>query len=109
LDSAAGSGPSIDSRRADDLAARLEHDISARSGVARLGSTSNALGGLDIEVGRRPARRSRTAIGPLPERRDPPIACAGLAREPVPRQTGEDAGAEQRRRGTEQVEHLQLP
>jgi hypothetical protein len=44
-------------RQADDLAARLEHDISARWGVARLGSISTALGGLDIEVGRRPERR----------------------------------------------------
>ena len=37
---------------------------------------------------------------------DPPVACVGLARESVPRQAGQDAGAEQRRRGAEQVENL---
>ena len=40
---------------------------------------------------------------------DPPVACVGLAREPVPRQPGQDAGAEQRRRGAEQVQHLRQP
>ena len=97
-------------RWANDLAVRFDHGISARWGVARIASTSSAVSGLDIEVGRHPARRPRTAaIRPLPEQRDPPAACVGLAREPVPRQAGQDAGAEQRRRGAEQVEHLLQP
>src|SRR5262245_42948498 len=82
----------------NDLAARLDHGFAARWGVARLGSTWTALDVKTAEGGRRPARRPRTALRPLPERRDRPAACVGPAREPVPGQAGQDAWAEQRRR-----------
>src|SRR5262249_18526204 len=85
-----------DLRWASDLAAHLDHAISARWGIARLGSTPPALGGLDIETGRGPARQARTAIRRLPERRDVRVACAGLTREPVPGQADQGAEAEQR-------------
>jgi hypothetical protein len=53
-------------------------DFLSRQGGSRLGKTVVA---------------TQMAIRPLPQRRDPPVARAGLAREPAPRQVGHDAGA----------------
>ena len=69
-----------------------------RSAAAALTSRSAA----DRRGGREPPS---SASGPARPSGSPPR----LAREPVPRQAGQDAGAEQRRRGAEQVEHLRQP
>src|SRR5271166_1889398 len=74
--------------------------------VACLGSTDSVRGGFDIEIGYRRWLRPQAAMRPLAESRESPAAHAGRTSEPVPRQAGQDAGAEQRRGGAEQVENL---
>jgi hypothetical protein len=48
-------------------------------------------------------------LRPLPDESAPPGTRVDPAREPVPRHARQDAGAEQRRRGAKQLEHLRQP